>query len=39
MFVTDRERVVKVDALQLHTDEVEALKAEAPEKGAKKAGK
>jgi hypothetical protein len=39
VFVTDRERVVKVDALQLHTDEVEALKAEAPEKGAKKAGK
>jgi hypothetical protein len=29
VFVTDRDRVVKADALQLHTDEIDAAKAEA----------
>jgi hypothetical protein len=32
VFVTDRDRIVKVDALQAHTDEIEAQKAEAAEK-------
>lgn len=32
VFVTDRDRIVKADALQLHTDEIDAAKAEAEQK-------
>ena len=40
VFITDRDRIVKADALQIHTDEIDAATAEGGGKGAgKKAGK
>lgn len=39
VFVTDRDRIVKTDALQLHTDELEALEAKAEQEKAEKATK
>ena len=36
VFITDRERIIKVDALQMHTDEIERKKEEAAAAGAEK---